>query len=412
MKKRRAIVIGGSVGGLFAANLLRSTGWEVEVFEKVADDLSSRGAGIGTHDELFAVMRRIGITIDESIGVPLKLKVCLDKSGRIIHELRVDRVMTAWARIYRPLKDIFPTENYNFNMTLERAEQDANGVTAIFADGSRVRGDLLVGADGIRSAVRAQLMPDVQPQYAGYVAWRGVVEEEAFPLDLHKKIFDLQAFCLPEGEQMNTYPVPGRNNDVRPGRRRCNFVWYHPVDFEKALPALCTDSTGHCHGTAIPPPLIRPEVIEEIRAVAHDKLAPQIAAVVDLTTQPFFQAIFDIESPRIVQGRIALIGDAAFVARPHVGMGITKAALDARCLADAIVAADGELDAALANYDSARRAFGMRAVARSRRLGAHLEAQLKPRELRTPDELHQRPEIVLRELGVQLSDIPELAELA
>jgi 2-polyprenyl-6-methoxyphenol hydroxylase-like FAD-dependent oxidoreductase len=143
--------------------------------------------------------------------------------------------------------------------------------------------------------------------------------------------------------------------------------------------------------------------------MAHELFAPQVTAVVDLAPQPFFQSIFDLDSPRIVQGRIALLGDAAFVARPHVGMGVTKAALDAQYLVDAIVAADGDLDAALSQYDSARRSFGLRVVARSRRLGAHLEAQLKPRELRTDEELHQRPEVVLRQIGVNLSDIPELA---
>jgi len=68
-KRQRALVIGGSIGGLFAANWLRAGGWDVTVFERVGDDLASRGAGIGTHDELRAVMRRLGLTVDETIGV-------------------------------------------------------------------------------------------------------------------------------------------------------------------------------------------------------------------------------------------------------------------------------------------------------------------------------------------------------
>ncbi len=349
------------------------------------------------------------LMIDESIGVRVHSKICLDKAGNVIHEVPVDRIMTAWGRFYRPLKNIFPADRYHFGMPMERFEQDKDGATAIFANGSRARGDLLIGADGIRSAVRAQLMSDVQPRYAGYVAWRGIVEEGALPSSLHSEIFEQQVFCLPEGEHMITHLMPGSDDDVRPGRRRYNFVWYHPVDYEITLPELCTDSSGRCHGVAIPPPLIRPEVIADIRAFAHELFAPQVTAVVDLAPQPFFQSIFDLDSPRITQGRVALIGDAAFVARPHVGMGVTKAALDAQYLADAIAASDGDLDRALAQYDSARRLFGMRVVARSRRLGAHLEAQLKPRALRTDEELHQRPEVVLRQIGVNLSDIPELA---
>ncbi|WP_368735033.1 FAD-dependent monooxygenase, partial [Serratia marcescens] len=68
-----------------------------------------------------------------------------------------------------------------------------------------------------------------------------------------------------------------------------------------------------------------------------------------------FQPIYDLESPRLAFGRVVLLGDAAFVARPHVGAGVTKAALDAACLADAIAAADGMLEPALARYDIERR---------------------------------------------------------
>jgi 2-polyprenyl-6-methoxyphenol hydroxylase-like FAD-dependent oxidoreductase len=107
-------------------------------------------------------------------------------------------------------------------------------------------------------------------------------------------------------------------------------------------------------------------------------------------------------------GRVALLGDAAFVARPHVGMGVTKAALDAQSLAQCIADASGDLFAALARYDRERRLFGMRVVARSRRLGAYIEAQLKPPELRTAEECDQRPEIVLREIGAKLANIDEL----
>ena len=408
MNNQRVLVIGGSLGGLLAANMLRVIGCDVVVFERVEDDLASRGAGLGTHDELFAVMRRIGLAVDPSIGVELHSRICLDKSGRIIHEVALPQLMTAWASIYRLLKDAFPSGSYRFGMSLERIERDAGGVTAVFADGSRVTGDLLIGADGIRSTVRELLMPEVQPRYAGYVAWRGVVDEWAVPPAIHAEIFEKYTFCLPEGEMMLAYPVPGRDNDTRPGRRSYNFVWYRPTDDREVLPRLCTDAAGRRHGVSIPPPLIRPEVIEEMRADARALLAPQIAGIVERTEQPFFQAIFDLESPRIAFGRVALLGDAAFVARPHVGMGVTKAALDAQCLADAITAAGGDLDAALARYDRERRHFGTRVVARARRLGAYLEAQLKPPGERTELERHQRPEVVMHEIGARLVDIREL----
>jgi 2-polyprenyl-6-methoxyphenol hydroxylase-like FAD-dependent oxidoreductase len=137
MARLRAIIIGGSLGGLFAAHMLREAGLNVDVFERSGDDLVLRGAGIGTHDEMLAVVRRIGIPIDGSIGVRVGARICLDREGRIVHRLELERIMSAWAHVYMPLKALLPQENYHFNSALERVEQDDNGVTAIFSDGKR-----------------------------------------------------------------------------------------------------------------------------------------------------------------------------------------------------------------------------------------------------------------------------------
>jgi len=406
---KRAIVIGGSLGGLFAANALRGIGWDVTVFERVEDDLASRGAGIGIHDDLLPLLARMGLPVDESIGVMGDTRVCLDRGGRVTHQVIRPQLQSSWARVYRLLKDAFPAADYRFGMNLERIEQDAAGVTAIFTDGSSARGELLVGADGIRSTVRERVLPEARPLYAGYVAWRGLVDELAVPPELHAQLFSTYTVCLPEGEMMLAYPVPGRDNDTRPGRRGYNHIWYRPTDFRETLPRLCTDAAGHCHGISIPPPLIRPEVVAEIKAAARALLAPQIARIVELTEQVFFQAIFDLESPRMALGRVALLGDAAFVARPHVGMGVTKAALDAECLAREIRAANGDLGAALVRYDRERRRFGTRLVARARRLGAYIEAQLKPAASRTRRERMPPPEYLMREIGSMAVDIKALS---
>jgi 2-polyprenyl-6-methoxyphenol hydroxylase-like FAD-dependent oxidoreductase len=406
--QRRALVIGGSIGGLFAANALRRIGWDVTVFERVGDDLASRGAGIGTHEELRAVIQRLGLTVDETIGVWVHTRVCLEHDGRVSHRLATSQLQSSWARVYRLLKDAFPAGNYRFGMALERIEQDAGGVTAVFADGTRSRGELLVGADGVHSTVRGLLLPEAQPRYAGYVAWRGLVDEATFTPAAHEEIFERYTMCFPEGEMMLSYPVPGRDNDTRPGRRAYNHIWYRPTDFHEALPRLCTDASGRCHGISIPPPLIRSEVTARIKADARELLAPQIAAIVERTGQIFFQAVFDLESPRMAFGRVALLGDAAFVARPHVGAGVTKAALDAERLAREIKAADGNLDAALARYEQDRRLFGTRIVARARRLGAYIEAQLKPPSERTEAERQPPPEYLMREVGTINLDLKAL----
>ena len=413
MKAGRALIIGGSLGGLFAANLLRMIGWQVDIYERVADDLAARGAGIATHDEMFDTLRRLGVVIDDTIGIKVSDRVFYDSSGKVIATKQVNRYMSSWVRFYRPLKDMLPESNYHFGKNFTRFEETYDSVTAYFSDGSSAAGDLLIGADGIWSAVRAQWLPQVKPEYAGYIAWRGMVEERDFPPTLRDEIAPIHTFCLPEGQYMLTYPVPGQDDDTRAGYRRANFVWYHPVLPEK-LTDLCTDASGKCHGVAIPPQLIREEHLNDMRTLSRSLFAPQIADTVDLVKQPFFQAIFDCESPRIAQGRVALLGDAAFVGRPHAGMGTTKAALDAQYLIDALIAADGELEPALTDYNDSRSLFGRRLVARNRWLGAHLSAHLtKPKHLRTPDELsHRTPEVTMTEFGAKLCDIPDLASIA
>jgi 2-polyprenyl-6-methoxyphenol hydroxylase-like FAD-dependent oxidoreductase len=386
MPQRRALIIGGSLGGLIAAHLLRSVGWDAVVFERNAEDLLSRGAGIGTHSHLIDILRRVGIAFDDSMGVKVSKVLCLDRAGVLALEKDTVRMMSGWARLYRSLREPLPAACYRLGHALTRVEQDAGGITAVFADGARERGDLLVGADGIRSTVRAQYLPDLAPLYAGYVAWRAMLDECDVPPAVRDEIFESYTFCLPEGEQCIGYPVPGRDNDTAKGRRAYNIVWYRPTDPATTLVDLCTDATGRRHGMSIPPPLIRPDVIAGIKATAHALVAPQVAEIF-ARSEPFFQPIFDLESPAIAFGRAVLLGDAAFVARPHVGAGVTKAALDAASLADALTAHGDDLAAALARYSQEQLRFGRGLVALGREEGAYISAQLKPPHERRGAEL-------------------------
>lgn len=399
----RALVIGGSLGGLFAANLLLDLGWDVEVFEKVGDDLAARGAGIGTHTALVDVLERLGIRMDERLGVVIPDRICVDREGRELYRCRWAHTMSAWANVYRPLKDRFPAGRYHFGKGFTGLVQDGRRVTAFFDDGASAEGDLLIGADGLRSTVRAQLMSVVQPQYAGYVAWRSIVEESVLAPDTREWLGEGYWFVLPKGEMFLCYQVPAK--DPSRAGRDWNYVWYRPVT-EAQLADFCTDAGGKCHGTGIAPPLIRADVTAYIKREARELLPAHLAGLVG-ASQPFFQAVFDIESPRLTVGRVALLGDAAFVARPHVGMGVTKGALDALCLSNSIQRA-GSIEAALQRYDRLRGEFGRRCVARARRLGSYIEARSRPEKGWTPDELDQRPERVLHEVALALADIPEL----
>jgi 2-polyprenyl-6-methoxyphenol hydroxylase-like FAD-dependent oxidoreductase len=392
MNSGRALVIGGSHGGLLAAHLLRHVGWEVVVCERNGEDLTGRGAGISVLPQLIDILAQIGIAFDESMGIRVDELVVLARDGSVVTRRETARTMSSWGRLYHSLRDPLPPGCYRLGMLLERVEQDAGGVTAVFADGIRLRGDLLVGADGGRSTVRAQFLPSIHPQYAGYVAWRAMLGEREIPAAIRADILERYTFCLPEGEHLLAYPVPGRNDETQAGERAYNIVWYRPVD-PASLEALCTDASGEHHGSAIPPPLVRPAVIDAIKASARALLAPPIAEVF-ARAQPFFQPIYDLESPRIVFGRVALLGDAAFVARPHAGAGVTKAGLDAASLAASI--ARESLATGLARYEQEQQPFGCNLVALGRDEGAYLSAQLKPLDERTGGERHRDLEAIIR----------------
>jgi 2-polyprenyl-6-methoxyphenol hydroxylase-like FAD-dependent oxidoreductase len=235
------------------------------------------------------------------------------------------------------------------------------------------------------------------PLYGGYVAWRAMLREDALPPALHHDLFDAMTFCLPPGEQFLGYPVAGPDNDLRPGRRRYNVVWYRPADEATELPWLLTDESGVLHAVSIPPPLIRREAISAMRAAVERLLAPQCQALVRLIDEPLLQPIYDLASPRLAFGRVALIGDAAFVARPHVAAGVSKAADDAAVLAAAL---DGDdVETALRRYEAERLPDNNRIIERARHLGAYLQAAQSAEE-RTRSAQHGIPQAVLDETAV------------
>jgi 2-polyprenyl-6-methoxyphenol hydroxylase-like FAD-dependent oxidoreductase len=192
--------------------------------------------------------------------------------------------------------------------------------------------------------------------------------------------------------------VAGPDNDLRRGHRRYNFVWYRPASESEQLPRLLTDETGRTHSLSIPPPLIAREVVAQMRAEGKDVLAPQFNAMLSLCALPFLQPIYDLEVPHMAFGKVAVLGDAAFVARPHVGAGVAKAAEDALALADALEAND--IENGLKQFEAARLPRGNKIIERARRLGAYVQADLKTQAERVYAELHRKPEAVLSETAM------------
>jgi 2-polyprenyl-6-methoxyphenol hydroxylase-like FAD-dependent oxidoreductase len=375
----RALIIGGSVGGLFAANMLRSIGWDAQVFERNGEELTGRGAGISTHPQLHEVTKRLGIPFDDAMGITIDNVIFLARDGSTIEQRPTVRLMSSWGRVHASLRERMPAGSYRLGKSLVRVEQDGSGVTAMFAEGTRERGDLLIGADGGRSTVRELFLPGQAPNYAGYVAWRAMLDEREVPPAIHAQLFANYTYCLPPGELFLAYPVPGRNNETEPGKRAYNIVWYRPTTQEQ-LADFCTDASGKSYGTSIPPPLIRPDVVAWSKAQARALVAPQVAEIFERDPRPFFQAIFDCISPQTVFGRVALLGDAAYLARPHPGAGTTKCAMDAEHLADSIAALG--VEAGLAKYQRQQGAFGAGLVRQGQIDGSYISDQLKPREQR------------------------------
>jgi len=372
----RILVIGGSLGGLLAANLLTRAGHDVTVLEKVSGSMDGRGAGIVTHQALFAALQRAGMQSAQDLGVAIEGRVVLDRQGRPVAEQVMPQVLTSWSRLYELLHALLPPERYVQGCSVQHVADHGQGVTVQTrgAQGEQDwQADLAIASDGIRSAVRQQFAPHIQPVYAGYVAWRGVCDEAVLSQGTRDSVFEKFGFGLPAGEQIIGYPVAGQGNALHVGQRAYNFVWYRPAG-PAQLQALLTDADGQQHAAGIAPHKVSWRQIADMRQSARALLAPQFAEMIEKTAMPFLQPIFDVASEQIAFGRVALMGDASFVARPHIGMGVTKAAQDAVALCDAIAQHGASAQAVLA-YQQARLAPGQQAVARARWLGAYMQAQ-------------------------------------
>src|SRR3979409_665763 len=218
-KNRRAIIIGGSMSGLFSAAFLRQVGWDCDVYERSGVELVGRGAGITTHPELLEALEKSGAGTRE-LGIEVEKRITIDRQGRVIGERTLRQILTSWDRLQRLLRETIDPAHYHLGHTFPHAEQDGREVRVHFAEGRVERADLLVGGDGIRSGGRAQIAPDVQPIYSAYYLCGGTPHEAALAPETLASFFPYFAFFQPERQQVIGYPISGLDNDLRPGRRR------------------------------------------------------------------------------------------------------------------------------------------------------------------------------------------------
>jgi 2-polyprenyl-6-methoxyphenol hydroxylase-like FAD-dependent oxidoreductase len=395
---RRAIVVGGSIAGLFVGAFLRRIGWLVDIYERSSIELIGRGVGIfATHLELFEALDKCGAgTVD--IGVIVYKRITFDRKGNVIAEKPQLQIVTSWDRLRQVLLKAIDRQRYHFGYVFDRVEQDGSGVQVYFANGRNERADLLVGCDGVRSSVRAHLAPEAQPIYSGYYIWRGAPNESDLSPETRRTMFPHLSFFLADQLQAFGYPISGANDELRAGHRRYNWGWYRVADAAK-LKRMCVDDDGREYEFGVPPPLVREDLIEQMRAEAETLLPPQYVECLQHIDQPFFTPVYDFCSPSLVFGRVALVGDAASTPRPHMGFGVSKAGAEAQALAQAISSYD-DLDRALATYNSVRQPLSERIVSHGRKLGMQLGVGIETDEDRAFAKMLQSPKGIMDWIGV------------
>src|ERR1700691_1264257 len=126
---RRALIIGGSMSGLLAGIMLERRGWDVDIIERVASELSGRGAGIVAQGELIARLNALGLDTRD-LGVAITARQILDRTGRVTAAVECPQVLTAWERVYRVLRDAFSPRHYRHGVGLKAFEQRGEGIVA------------------------------------------------------------------------------------------------------------------------------------------------------------------------------------------------------------------------------------------------------------------------------------------
>ena len=383
------------MSGLTVGLLLRRRGWDVHIFERTGEQLASRGAGITPHKELFDAFRQAGAEIQTAMGVEAHGRTLFSQDGEIVARIEAPQLFTSWGLLYRFLRTKFPDDRYHNGVTVSALETMDDEAMVEFDDGSHQAFDWVIGADGLRSVVRESLFPELQLNYTGYVAWRGLVPEARIPIKIGEQLRDRMAFYLPPGEHMLGYTVAGPKDTCVPGERFYNWVWYRPTPSGAAKTEMFTDNDGAYHPDGIAPHQIRHSVTAAMRDDAQALLPPQFQAVVHNTEHPFIQPVVELGSERLLFKRAALIGDAAFTARPHIGFGVSKAAGDASTLACAFEKPIRERSTALYEWEQERLRVGRALLKRSADLGCYLSGPPQNKKEAARFEEFRQPDVLL-----------------
>ncbi|WP_426232398.1 FAD-dependent monooxygenase [Pararhizobium sp. DWP3-4] len=368
MKQLRIRIVGGSLAGLFAGIMLQQAGHDVRIYERSRNGLAGRGAGLVGQNDLLHILRLIGCEHVARVGVVAKERIYLNPDGSIAQTVHMPQTQISWDFLFETVASRIASESYVLGRGVADVLDGNEGAQLVFQDGTRELADLVIGADGLGSVVRRAVNPqDHENRYAGYVAWRGLIPETSLPAAA-ELLVDRFAFHVRPGVHVLGYLVPGSKGEMSRGDRRYNWVWFRKVA-ASALADTFTDHDGRSHGFSLPRDGLSDDRLQALRVDATKKLPPQFALAVGAVLSPSIQGIFDYEAPRMMGRSIVLIGDAAFVARPHTAMGVSKAAGDVMALSNCL-ASEIDLPIALHRFEAERIVVGREIVAYGRQLGA------------------------------------------
>ncbi|WP_405823005.1 FAD-dependent monooxygenase [Streptomyces sp. NBC_00838] len=363
MRGGSVAVVGGSIAGCATALAVsRGGAGKVTVFERADAQLRDRGVGIALHNDRYDELQSAGYVAAEMPWAPLTRRVWSVRDGEAEHGRAVGEQPFPfraynWGSLWSELRRRVPEDvDYRSGALVSAVEPDSDGVTLQLGDGRRERFDAVIGADGYRSVVRDAMFPGLGATYAGYIGWRGTSADVA---DLPSDGNDAHNVVFPGGHCM-IYRIP---DGV--GGHRLNWVLYTaPPESEDLHPDLKTP-------TSLPPGRLNSALTAHLRALVADNFPPYWAARVLRTPAEttFIQPIYDLEVPQYTSERMLLVGDAASVARPHIGGGSVKALQDATALEAAAVAGESWKEIMEA-YDTHRGAVGASLVALARRMGS------------------------------------------
>ncbi|AUG80595.1 monooxygenase [Kitasatospora sp. MMS16-BH015] len=362
-------MVGGSIAGCSAALAAARTGaTEVVVFERAEGRLQDRGVGLALHTDRYAELEQAGY-LDATMPwarIARRPWVVRDGerwAGREIGALPFPFRSYNWGNLWQELRSRIPEGvDYRTGVTVAGVRAEADGVSLLLPDGSREHFDLVIGADGYRSIVRAAIHPGTQAEYGGYVAWRGTLPAETLPEpgDGPQPAFpehDALTVAFPQGH-MIVYRIPG------PGGVGTDVNWvFYAVPPAAAGERFVDPTTTH-------PRAITEDLVAYQQELVDAYFPPYWQEVMRRTPveNTFVQPMYDMAVERFAEGRLALLGDAASIARPNTGSGAIKAVQDAAALERALRTHES-IDEALAAYSAERTPVGHATKALGRSLG-------------------------------------------